>query len=166
MTQPILTISLCAAALLLGAGCQHGADHAAHDGHGKHESHDTHAAHGAGHDLKPLMRTMLVHVVALQDALTGKDVAAAGTHATALAEACKGGDEHAHHNLPAEWGPDFVTVDRALHQGAEKMSQALKQGDLAQAQGLYVGVVGQCQACHAQAPAAQAVRLGRVLESP
>ncbi len=220
MMKPHATLALCAAALLGAAGCQHGADHAAHDSHSGHDKdaahhahgdhdkhaahdshaghdkdaahhahgdhdkhgdhhghaasqphtasqpHDSHAGHGTGHDLKPLMRAMLVHVVGLQDALTAKDAQAARTHAAALAGACKGGEEHAHHNLPAEWGPDFVTVDRALHQGAEKLSQALQHDDLAKATGMYVGVVAQCQACHAQAPVAQAVRLGRLLQAP
>lgn len=182
MNRSVTPLYLVACSLMLGAGCQHAPaahdTHATHDAHSAHVAHDAHAAsqpqdahaahagHGNGHDLKPLMRQMLVHVVALQDALTTSHAADAATHATALAEACQGGEEHAHHDLPKEWGPEFVNIDRALHQGAEKMQHVLHEGDLAQATAMYAGVLAQCQACHAQAPIAAGVRLGRLLDAP
>lgn len=182
------TLSLLGAATMALAitGCSHHKDaghdeHASHgehaasqpsDGHGAHAAsqpsgaHAGHASHGEGHSLKPLMRRMLVHMVALQDSLATKDVEQASLHATELAEACKGGEEHAHQDLPAAWGPDFASIDRALHSGAEEMQHVLHGGDIAKASGMYAGLAAQCVGCHAQAPVASKVRLGRIVLAP
>ncbi len=150
-----------------GKKAGHG-DHAGHGGHAASQpsGHGGHGGHGEGHSLKPLMGRMLVHMVALQDALATKDVEQATLHATELAEACKGGEEHAHQDLPAAWGPDFVSIDRALHTGAEEMQNVLQSGDLAKASGMYAGLAAQCVGCHSQAPVASKVRLGRIVLAP
>jgi len=153
---------------LLAAACHTSHEHAASAP--AHAAHPEHAAHGHEHgadaDLKPLMRTMIVHVAGLQTALQAEDLEAARAHATELAEACEGGDEHAHHDLPEAWGPSFVALDKAMHGEAKALRDEVAAGDLAAARLAYPKVAAACQACHAQAPAAAKVGLGRLLEPP
>lgn len=143
-------------------------EHGEHAEHGEHvEPHhgaDAHApaghhAHTTPEALVPLMQKLLVDTVQLQGAIEANDLPRAASHADAIAGACDDDPAGAHEDLPADLGPAFREHDRALHQRASDLAEALRGGDRARALGLQRDLVDACQSCHQQAPAAQAVDL-------
>lgn len=141
---------------------------AGHEEHGQ-GSEESHGDHEAGHHdhvspeaLQPLMRQMLAHSVQLQGALSEDDSDRAAEHADAIAGACEDGGEESHGALPERLGPSFVEHDRALHEGATRLGEALRAGRREEAVALNQELISSCQSCHGQASAASDVDL-RVL---
>ncbi len=160
MRTAALTLLLLASAggQLSCAGHSTTAQHAAHHAQEDHAAHK----HDAAESLKPLMHRLLVSLAALQGALQNKDQNLAAQQAQTIAGACGGHSQHVGIGL----GPHFSHFDQQLHQGAEDLAGTIKAGDLALASQKYQQLAGTCVACHAQAPKARKVLLGRLIEAP
>ena len=140
--------------------------------HAGGEAHHHHGAghHGAGHDhsspaaLRPLMRQLYGDMGELRAALDGGDVAAAATHARAIAVACD--DQDVHHVDPEVFGPRFAEIDAQLHGAAAEMATAAEAGELEPARARYAELHAACVACHAQAPSAAEVDVSSLAPLP
>ncbi len=159
------------AGLLLGQLGHHhasaghgGATHVepAAEGHAGHGPPETHGDANGHDDLRPLMRGMLVDLVALR----GADEASATEHSKSIADACDSGEEEAPSEVPEAWGKDFAPIDRALHRDAAETHAALVRGDIDGARAAYLRLVSDCTSCHEQSSAAQHVDLQTLSDLP